>query len=111
MIKFTNEEIEQMILFYKNGMSMVDIGKHFGVCNATIKNRLIAAGIEIRKYSTIEVQKMLNLKCVIVVKEFYLWKLFTRVPENLEEDLNVKSVVKTSMNLGTKDRKEENIGG
>ena len=38
---------------------------------------------------------MSNLKCVIVVKEFYLWKLFTRVLENLEEDLNVKSVVKT----------------
>lgn len=55
MIKFTNEEIEQMILFYKNGMSMVDIGKHFGVCNATIKSRLKAAGIELGKYSTINV--------------------------------------------------------
>lgn len=62
MIKFTNEEIEQMILFYKNGMSMVDIGKHFGVCNATIKNRLIAAGIEIRKYSTIEVPEDVKSK-------------------------------------------------
>lgn len=62
MIKFTNEEIEQMILLYKNGMSMVDIGKHFGVCNATIKNRLTAAGVEIKKYSTIEVPEDVQSK-------------------------------------------------
>lgn len=62
MIKFTNEEIEQMILFYKNGMSIVDIGKHFGVCNATIKNRLIKAGVEIKKYSTIEIPEDVKSK-------------------------------------------------
>lgn len=55
MIKFTEDEIIEMISLYKGGMSMVDIGKYFGVSNVTIKNRLQKAGIEIKKYSTINI--------------------------------------------------------
>ena len=55
MIKFTEDEIIEMVSLYKGGMSMVDIGKHFGVSNVTIKNRLQKAGVEIKKYSTINI--------------------------------------------------------
>lgn len=40
MINFTENELWEIESLYKSGMSMVNIGKRFGVSNVTIKNRL-----------------------------------------------------------------------
>ena len=62
MINFTENELWEIESLYKSGMSMVNIGKRFGVSNVTIKNRLQKRGVEIKKYSTINVPEGVTTK-------------------------------------------------